>query len=61
MTGATKAGIKLGDKMSSALINFARTGNPNTKKLPKWETFSLENEATMYFDAPKCKMIYKQN
>ncbi|MBQ8737112.1 MAG: carboxylesterase/lipase family protein [Bacteroidaceae bacterium] len=61
MTGATKAGIKLGDKMSSALINFARTGNPNTKKLPKWETFLLENEATMYFDAPKCKMIYKQN
>jgi para-nitrobenzyl esterase len=59
MTGATKEGLKLGDKMSSALINFARTGNPNAKGLPKWEAFSPENEATMYFDTPKCKMTYK--
>lgn len=60
MTGATKEGIKLGDKMSSALINFARTGNPNAKGLPKWKTFTPEDEATMYFDAPKCRMTYKE-
>lgn len=59
MTGATKEGLKLGDKMSSALINFARTGNPNAKGLPKWEPFTPATEATMYFDAPKCRMIYK--
>lgn len=59
MTGATKEGIELGEKMSSALINFARTGNPNAKGLPKWKPYSPEDEATMYFDAPKCKMIYK--
>ncbi len=60
MTGATKEGMALGDKMSSALINFARTGNPNAKGLPTWKPFSPEDHATMYFDAPKCKMTYKQ-
>ncbi len=59
MTGATKEGIELGDKMSSALINFARTGNPNTKGLPDWPAFTPETEATMYFDAPKCRVTYK--
>ena len=60
MTGATKEGIALGDKMSSVLINFARTGNPNTKGLPKWPAFTPETEATMVFDAPKCKVTYKE-
>lgn len=45
--------------MSGALINFARTGNPNAKGLPKWKPYSPEDEATMYFDAPKCRMMYK--
>ncbi|MCR5820773.1 MAG: carboxylesterase family protein [Bacteroidaceae bacterium] len=60
MTGATKEGIALGEKMSSALINFARTGNPNAKGLPKWPVFTPETEATMRFDAPKCEVIYKK-
>ncbi|MCR5714947.1 MAG: carboxylesterase family protein [Bacteroidales bacterium] len=60
MTGATKEGLALGDKMSSALINFARTGNPNAKGLPNWPAFTPETEATMRFDAPKCEVIYKQ-
>lgn len=60
MTGATEEGIQLGDKMSSALINFARTGNPNADGLPTWKAFSPNDEATMYFDAPECKMIYKK-
>ena len=59
MTGATEEGLKLGDKMSSALINFARTGNPNAEGLPTWEPFTPDDEATMYFDAPKCEMKYK--
>lgn len=67
MTGATKEGIALGDKMSSALINFARTGNPNgrtgkstIKGLPYWPAFTAQDEATMRFNAPKCEVIYKQ-
>lgn len=60
MTGATKEGIALGNKMSSALLNFARTGNPNAKGLPKWPAFTPETEATMRFDVPKCQIIYKQ-
>lgn len=59
MTGATEEGLALGEKMSSALINFARTGNPNGGAAPKWEPFSPATEATMYFDAPKCQMKYK--
>jgi para-nitrobenzyl esterase len=59
MTGATEEGLKLGDKMSSALINFARTGNPNAEGLPSWKPFSTEDEATMYFDVPVCEMKYK--
>ncbi len=57
MTGATKEGIALGDKMSSALLNFASTGNPNAKGLPKWPVFTPENQATMRFDAPKCTIM----
>ena len=57
MTGATKEGIALGDKMSSALLNFARTGNPNAKGLPQWPAFTPETQATMRFDAPKCQIM----
>ena len=60
MTGATKEGLALGDKMSNALLNFARTGNPNAKGLPKWPAFTPETEATMSFDAPKCEITYKK-
>jgi len=59
MTGATKEGIELGEKMSSALINFARTGNPNAKGLPRWPAFTPETQATMRFDAPKCTIMTK--
>lgn len=60
MTGATKEAFALGDKMSSALLNFARTGNPNAKGLPKWPAFTPDTEATMRFDAPKSEIIYKK-
>lgn len=58
MTGASKEALALGDLMSSALINFARTGNPNTKGLPQWDPFTPETENTMYFDA-KCRITKK--
>jgi para-nitrobenzyl esterase len=50
-TGNSEEAWKLADKMSSAWINFVKTGNPNVEGLlPKWEHYSAENGATMYFD-----------
>lgn len=46
----------LADKMSRAWVAFARTGNPNTEGLPKWEAYTPQNGATMIFDnAPAVK------
>jgi len=41
---------KLADRMSDALIAFARTGNPNTQSLPVWPRFNVEKRPTMLFD-----------
>lgn len=50
MTGATKDAYELADKMSSAWIEFIKTGNPNVKGLPKWEAYNDETQSTMVFD-----------
>lgn len=56
-TGNSEEAWKLSDKMSSAWINFIKTGNPNvTGVLPKWDTYSAENGATMYFDN-ECRIV----
>ena len=55
MTGGGKEAYALADKMSSAWINFARTGNPNVKKLPTWPAYTQQNGATMIFDN-KCEV-----
>jgi para-nitrobenzyl esterase len=50
-TGTGNDARVLADKMSSAWINFARTGNPNVEGvLPAWPTYSRENGETMIFD-----------
>ena len=46
------AAFTLSRQMSSAWVNFARTGNPNHNGLPHWPAYSEANRATMYFDAP---------
>ena len=58
MTGGTKEAYRMADKVSSAWIAFIRNGDPNTKKLPKWEPFDPSTEATMVLDNV-CKMQYK--
>lgn len=56
-TGNSDEAWKLADKMSSAWINFAKTGNPNVEGvLPEWEPYTAENGATMYFDN-ECKIV----
>jgi para-nitrobenzyl esterase len=40
----------LADKVSAAWIAFARTGDPNTPKLPTWPAFDAINRPTMVFD-----------
>ena len=46
----------LADKMSAAWAAFARTGNPNTKLLPKWEPFTAEKRPTMIFNTD-CRAV----
>ena len=44
MTGGGKAAQVLADKMSSAWLNFAVRGSPNTEGLPEWELIQLIRE-----------------
>ena len=56
-TGNSEEAWELADKMSSAWLNFAKTGNPNVNgKLPEWKSYTEENGATMYFDK-KCRIV----
>ena len=50
MTGGGEDAMALADKVSDAWIAFARTGNPNTPKLPKWPAFTAKDRATMVID-----------
>jgi para-nitrobenzyl esterase len=40
----------LAEKTSSAWVAFARTGDPNTPKLPKWPAYSTASRNTMLFN-----------
>jgi para-nitrobenzyl esterase len=49
-TGGGPRAAALGDKMSDAWISFARSGNPDTGKLPKWTPYTQAQRATMVFN-----------
>lgn len=56
-TGNAEEAWALADKMSSAWINFIKTGNPNVEGvLPEWETYTAENGVTMIFDN-ECSIV----
>jgi para-nitrobenzyl esterase len=42
--------MALADKVSEAWIAFARSGDPNTSKLPRWTAFDAANRPTMVID-----------
>jgi len=47
LTGGGADAMALADKVSDAWIAFARTGDPNTPKLPHWPAYDAKNRATM--------------
>jgi para-nitrobenzyl esterase len=51
-SGGTPEALVLSKQISTAWVNFARTGNPNHDGLPHWPTYTAEHQATLYFDTP---------
>jgi para-nitrobenzyl esterase len=47
ITGGGADAMALADKVSDSWIAFARSGNPNTPKLPQWPAFDTKDRATM--------------
>jgi para-nitrobenzyl esterase len=47
MTGGGEEAMALADKVSDAWIAFARSGDPNTPKLPHWPAYDSKDRATM--------------
>ncbi len=52
MTGGGAEPRALAGKICDAWIHFARTGDPNHPRLPRWPAFSAETVPTMIFDHP---------
>jgi para-nitrobenzyl esterase len=49
-TGGGKRPRDLSAKMSDALLEFMKTGNPNVDGLPNWPAYTPENGETMIFN-----------
>jgi para-nitrobenzyl esterase len=44
----------LAEKVSASWVAFARTGNPNTPKLPRWPGYSAGSRDAMLFNNGSC-------
>ena len=56
MSGGGPKAAALADKMSDGWIAFARSGDPNTPKLPLWPVYDGKTRATMVFNN-KCEVV----
>lgn len=43
-------GKEMSERLASAWVAFAKTGDPNNPKLPKWEPYNADTRPTMVFD-----------
>jgi para-nitrobenzyl esterase len=50
MTGGGPRARVLGAAMADTWVQFARTGNPNHRGIPRWPAYTPQAEATMIFD-----------
>jgi para-nitrobenzyl esterase len=50
LTGGGPEALALADKVSDTWIAFARTGNPNQPKMPRWPAYNAAERATMVFN-----------
>lgn len=50
ITGDGPEARKMADRIASAWIAFAKTGDPNNPALPHWSPYDLRTRATMVFD-----------
>ncbi len=48
--GAGPQSRKVAAAMSETFINFARTGDPNNRAIPRWPRYTLPERGTMIFD-----------
>lgn len=55
-TGGGKEPRMLSQKMSTALINFMKTANPNTELLPEWPEYTAEEGALMVL-SDDCRVL----
>jgi para-nitrobenzyl esterase len=60
MTGGTAEARKLAENVSRAWVAFARTGSPNHAGIPKWDTYTEKDRATMLLNV-ECTLVGDPN
>jgi para-nitrobenzyl esterase len=51
LTGGGAEAMALADRLSDTWIAFARTGDPNNPKMPRWPAFTAKDHATMVINS----------